>query len=74
MAAPLEYVRPQLFDETMDRHHPSYVSAILGAPPGSIHFRTTHMLMLIHPQWIPKYVIHFYYLFLFVFNSNCVNK
>jgi hypothetical protein len=72
MAAPLEYVRPELFDETVDRHHRSYVSAVLGASPGSIRFRTTRTLMPIHPRWIPKYVIHFYYLFLFVYHSNCV--
>jgi hypothetical protein len=26
MAAPLEYVRPELSDEAVDRHHRSYVS------------------------------------------------
>jgi hypothetical protein len=30
MAAPLEYVQPELFDEAVDRHHRSYVSAVLG--------------------------------------------
>jgi hypothetical protein len=29
MAAPLEYVRPELFDEAVDRQHRSYVSAVL---------------------------------------------
>jgi hypothetical protein len=32
MAAPLEYVRPELFNEAVDRHHRSYVSAVLGGP------------------------------------------
>ena len=72
MAAPLEYVRPELFDEAVDRHHRSYVSAVLGRSPDSIRFRTTRTLMSIHQRWIPKYVIHFYYLFLFLYNSNCV--
>jgi hypothetical protein len=26
----------------------------------------------IHQKRIPKYVIHFYYLFLFLYDSNCV--
>jgi hypothetical protein len=29
MAALLEYVRPELFDEAVDWHHRSYVSAVL---------------------------------------------
>jgi hypothetical protein len=72
MAALLEYVRPKLFDEMVDRHHRSYVSAVLGGPLGTIRCRTTRTLMPIHQQWIPKYVIHIYYLFLFLYNSNCV--
>jgi hypothetical protein len=72
MAAPLEYVRSELFDEAVDRHHRSYVSAVLGGPLGTIRCRTTRMLLPIHPRWIPKYVIHIYYLFLFLYNSNCV--
>jgi hypothetical protein len=36
MAAPLEYVRPELFDEAVDRHHRSYVSAVLRGPFGTI--------------------------------------
>jgi hypothetical protein len=36
MAAPLEYVRPELFDEAVDRYHRSYVSAILVLSPGNI--------------------------------------
>jgi hypothetical protein len=60
MAAPLEYVRLELFDEAVDQHHCSYVSGVLGRPPGNIRCRTTHTLMLIHQQWIPKYVIHIY--------------
>jgi hypothetical protein len=28
MDAPLEYVRPELFDEALDRHHRSYVSTV----------------------------------------------
>jgi hypothetical protein len=65
MAAPLDYVRPELFDEAVDRQHRSYVSAVLGRPLGVIRCRTTRTLLPIHPQWIPKYVIHIYYFFLF---------
>jgi hypothetical protein len=72
MVGLLEYVRPELFDEAVDRHHRSYVSTVLGRSPGSIRFRTTRTLMLIHQRWIPKYVIHFYYLFLFLYDSICV--
>jgi hypothetical protein len=72
MAASLEYVRSELFDEAVDRHPRSYVSAVLGRPPGNIRCRTTRTLMPIHQWWIPKYVIHIYYLFLFIYNSNCV--
>jgi hypothetical protein len=71
MTAPLEYVRPELFDEAVDRHHCSYVSAVLGGLLGMIRCRTTRTLMLIHQWWIPDYVIHIYY-FLFLYNSNCV--
>jgi hypothetical protein len=66
MVAPLEYVRPKLFDVAVDRHHRSYVSAVLGGPLGTIRCRTTRTLLPIHPWWIPKYVIHIYYLFLFL--------
>jgi hypothetical protein len=72
MAAPLAYVRPELFDEAVDRHHRSYVSVVLGGPLDTIRCRTTRTLMLIHQQWIPKCIIHIYYLFLFLYNSNCV--
>jgi hypothetical protein len=72
MAAPLDYVRPELFDEEVDWHHRSYVSAVLGGPLGAIRCRTTRTLLPIHLWWIPKYVIHIYYLFLFLYNSNCV--
>jgi hypothetical protein len=48
MATPLEYVRPEFFDEAVDRHHRSYVSAILGGPLGTIRCRTTRTLMPIH--------------------------
>jgi hypothetical protein len=65
MAAPLDYVRPKLFDEAVDRQHRSYVSVVLGRPLGAIRCRTTRTLLLIHPRWIPKYVIHIYYFFLF---------
>jgi hypothetical protein len=54
MAAPLEYVRPELFDGAVDRHHRSYVSAVLGGPLGTIRCRTTRTLLPIHPRWIPK--------------------
>jgi hypothetical protein len=30
--------------------------------------------MLIHQLWIPKYVIHIYYLFMFLYNSNAFSK
>jgi hypothetical protein len=59
MAVPLDYVRPELFDEAVDRHHRSYVSVVLSRPLGTIRRRTTRTLVLIHPRWIPKYVIHF---------------
>jgi hypothetical protein len=72
MVAPLQYVRPELFDEAVDRHHCSYVSAVLGLLPGNIHCRTTRTLMPIHDGWILKYVIHIYYLFLFLYNSKYV--
>jgi hypothetical protein len=48
MATPLEFVRPELFDEAVYRHHRSYVSAVLGGPLGTIRCRTTRMLMTIH--------------------------
>jgi hypothetical protein len=64
MAAPLDYVRPELFDEAVDRQHRSYVSAVLGRPLGAIRCRMTRTLLPIHPRWIPKYVIHVYYFFL----------
>jgi hypothetical protein len=69
MAALMDYVRPKLFDEAVDRHHRSYVSAVLGRPLGAICCRTTRTLLLIHPRWIPKYLIHIYYLFPFLYYS-----
>jgi hypothetical protein len=72
MTTSLEYVRPELFDEAVDRHHRSYVSALLGGPLGTIRCRTTRTLLPIHPRWIPKYVIHIYYLFMFLYNSKYV--
>jgi hypothetical protein len=72
MAAPLEYVRPELFDKAVDRHHRSYVSAVLGGPLGTRRCWATHTLMLIHQRWIPKYVIHIYYLFLSLYHSYCL--
>jgi hypothetical protein len=65
MAARLDYVRSELFDEAVDQQHRSYVSAVLGHPLGAIRCRTTRTLLPIHPRWIPKYVIHIYYLFPF---------
>jgi hypothetical protein len=65
MAAQLDYVRLELFDKAVDRHHHSYVSAVLARPLGAIRCRMTHTLPPIHPRWIPKYVIHMYYFFLF---------
>jgi hypothetical protein len=67
-----EYVQPELFDEVVDRHHCSYMSAVLEGPLGTIRCQTTRTLMSIHQWWILKYVIHIYYLFLFLYNSNCV--
>jgi hypothetical protein len=49
MVAPLDYVRPELFDEAVNRHHRSYVSVVLGGPPGAIRCRTTRTLLPIHP-------------------------
>jgi hypothetical protein len=72
MVAPLDYVQPELFDEAVDRHHRSYVSSVLGGPLGVTPCRTTSTLLPIHPRWIPKYVVHIYYLFPFLYNSNCV--
>jgi hypothetical protein len=72
MAIPLDYVLLELFDEAVDRQHPSYVSAVLGRPLGAIPCRTTRTLLPIHPRWIPKYVIDIYYLFPFLYNSNYV--
>jgi hypothetical protein len=66
MVAPLDYVQPELFDEAVDRHHRSYVSAVLDRPLSAIRCRTTRTLLPIHPRWIPKYVIHIYYLFSFL--------
>jgi hypothetical protein len=65
MAAPLEYVRPELFDEVVDWHHCSYVSAVIGGLLDTIRCRTTRMLLPIHPRWIPKYVIHIIIYFCF---------
>jgi hypothetical protein len=61
----------EFFKEAVDRHHRSYMSAVLGRSFGTIRCRTTHTLMPIHQRWIPKYIIHIYYLFLFLYNSNC---
>jgi hypothetical protein len=72
MVAPLDYVRAELFDEAVDRHHRSYVSAVLGGPLGVIRCWTTRTLLPIHPSWILKYIIHIYYSFMFLYNSNCV--
>jgi hypothetical protein len=71
MTAPLDYVRPELFAEAVDRQHRLYVSAVLDCPLGAIRCRTTRTLLPIHLRWIPKYVIHIYYLFPFLYNSNC---
>jgi hypothetical protein len=72
MVAQLEYVRPELYDEAVDRHHRSYVLAVLGLSPRNIRCQTTRTLMSIHQRWIPKYVIHIYKLFMFLYNSNCI--
>jgi hypothetical protein len=72
MAAPLDYIQLELFDEAVDRHHHLYVSAVLGGPLSRIRCWTARALMSIHPRWIMKYVIHIYYLFLFLYNSNYI--
>jgi hypothetical protein len=72
MASPLDYVRTELFCEALDRHHRSYVSAVLGGPLGTIRCRTTRTWLPLHPRWIPKYVIRIYYFFPVLYNSNCV--
>jgi hypothetical protein len=48
MAASLDYVRSELIDGAVDRHHRSYVSAVLGRPLGAIRCRTTRTLLPIH--------------------------
>jgi hypothetical protein len=50
MAALLEYVWPELFDEAVDRQHRSYVSVVLGGPLGTICCRTTRTLIPIHQR------------------------
>jgi hypothetical protein len=72
MVAPLDYVRQELFDEAGDRHERSYVSVVLDGPLDAIRCRMTRTLLPIHPRWISKYAIHIYYLFPFLYNSNCV--
>jgi hypothetical protein len=74
MAAPPEYVRSELFDEALDRHHRLYVSAVLILSHGDIRCRTTRTLMPINQRWIPKYVIHIYYLFLFLYDRIALSK
>jgi hypothetical protein len=61
--APLDYIRPELFDEAVDRHHRSYVSAVLEHSLGTIRCRTTRTLMPMHQRWIPKYVIHIFFIY-----------
>jgi hypothetical protein len=50
MAAPLDYVRPELFDEAVNRQNRSYVSVVLGRPLGAIRCQTTRTLLPIHPR------------------------
>jgi hypothetical protein len=50
MAAPLDYERPELFDEAVDRQHRSYVSAVLARSLGAIRCRTARTLLPIHPR------------------------
>jgi flagellar motor switch protein FliM len=38
----------ELFNEAVDRHHRSYVSAVLGRSPDTIRYQTTRTLMPIH--------------------------
>jgi hypothetical protein len=44
-------VPPELFDETTDRAHQSYHSAICGAQLGSVRFRGPGHYMPLHPSW-----------------------
>jgi hypothetical protein len=37
-----------LFDGAVDRHHRSFVSTVLGRSPGTIRYRATCTLILIH--------------------------
>jgi hypothetical protein len=46
---PLPYVLPELFDETTDRAHRSYDSAICGAKLGTVRFRGPGHYMPLHP-------------------------
>jgi hypothetical protein len=65
MVTPLEYVRPELFDEAVDRHHRSYVLAVLGGPLGMIRCSTTRTVDMDTPA-VDSEVRNSYLLFIFV--------
>jgi hypothetical protein len=65
MAAPLEYVRPELFDEAVDQHHRSYVSVVLGCSLNLIRCRTTPHVDANKPV-VDSEVCNSYLLFIFV--------
>jgi hypothetical protein len=62
---PLLYVLPELFDETTNRVHWSYHSAICGAELGTMRFRGKGHYMPLHPGRCPKYVIQHLGIFVF---------
>ena len=54
---PPPYVRPELFDETVDKQHRSYHSAVHGTELGTLRSRGPSHLMPLHQLWVPKYVM-----------------
>jgi hypothetical protein len=55
----LSYVLLMLLDETTDRVHRSYHSAICEAELGTMHFRGSGHYMRLHLGWCMKYVIRY---------------
>jgi hypothetical protein len=56
---PTPYVSLELLDETIDKQHRSYLSAICGRRLGTVRARTSRHLLPLHPRWIPKYAIRY---------------
>jgi hypothetical protein len=52
------YVLPKLFDERIDKEHWSYLF-IFNAELGTVRARAPSHYMMLHPSWVPKYVIFF---------------